>query len=49
MSNVLDKSGKIPAVGFLLVESGILEIFAGGIRNPGPWNPEYSCRNPESL
>ena len=30
------------------VESGILENFACGIRNPEPWNPEYSCRNPES-
>ena len=24
------------------------EIFACEIRNPGPWNLEYSCRNPES-
>ena len=23
-------------------ESGVLEIFARGIRNPGLWNPEYS-------
>ena len=23
-------------------ESGIREIFAFGIRNPGLWNPEYS-------
>ena len=29
-------------------DSAILEIFACGIWNPGPWNPEYSCRNPES-
>ena len=29
-------------------DSTILEIFASGIRNPGLWNPEYSCRNPES-
>ena len=29
-------------------DSGILQIFVSGIRNPGPWNPEYSCRNPES-
>ena len=27
---------------------GIREIFACEIRNPGPWNLEYSCRNPES-
>ena len=32
----------------LHVESGILEIFDGGILNPGSWIPEYSCRNPES-
>ena len=31
------------------MESGILEIFACGIRNPGPLNPEYSCSNPESV
>ena len=31
----------------LHVESGILEIFDGGILNPGSWIPEYSCRNPE--
>ena len=24
------------------------EIFDVGIQNPGPWNLEYSCRNPES-
>ena len=29
-------------------DSAILEIFACGIWNPGPWNPECSCRNPES-
>ena len=39
----ISESGK-----FLHLESGILEIFARGIRNPGPWNPEYRCRNPES-
>ena len=33
---------------FLFVESGIREIFASGMRNPGLWNPEYSSRNPES-
>ena len=33
---------------FFHLESGILESFACGIRNPGPWNPEYRCRNPES-
>ena len=31
------------------MESGILEIFACGIRNPGPLNPQYSCTSPESL
>ena len=36
------------SVKFLLVESGILKIFAGGILNPGSWNSEYRCRNPES-
>ena len=30
-------------------DSGIQEIFAYGIRNPGFWNPEFSSRNPESL
>ena len=34
---------------YLLVESGIQENFAYGIRNPGLWNLEYSSRNPESL
>ena len=29
-------------------DSGIREIFACGIWNPGLWNPEYSSRNPES-
>ena len=29
-------------------ESGIWEIFACGIRNPGLWIPEYSSRNPKS-
>ena len=32
-------------------DSGIREIFACGIRNLEKvclWNPEYSCRNPES-
>ena len=29
-------------------DSGMREIFGGGIQNPGPWNLEYSCRNPES-
>ena len=33
---------------FWLAESGIRERFAGKIRNPGLWNPEYSLRNPES-
>ena len=43
------KGIRIPESGkFLHLESGILEIFACGIRNPGPWNPEYRCRNPES-
>ena len=31
--------------GRLLVES---EIFVCEIWNPGPWNPEYSSKNPES-
>ena len=36
------KGIRIPESGkFLHLESGILEIFACGIRNPGPWNPEY--------
>ena len=39
------------------MKSGILEIFACGIQNPGPWNPEYRAEgiqtptndwNPES-
>ena len=30
-------------------DSGIREIFAGEIWNPGHWNSEYSSRNPESL
>ena len=39
----------IPESGnFLLVESGIRELFACGIQNLGPLNPEYSSRNPES-
>ena len=43
------KGIRIPESGkFLPVESGILENFACGIRNPEPWNPEYSRRNPES-
>ena len=29
-------------------DSEIWEILAFGIWNPGPWNLEYSCRNPES-
>ena len=28
--------------------SGILETFSFGVRNPGLWNPEFSSRNPES-
>ena len=33
----------IPGLGkFLLVESGIREIFFGRIRNAGLWNPEFS-------
>ena len=31
---------------YRLTEFGIREIFAGGIRNPVLWNPEYSLRNP---
>ena len=27
---------------------GIREIFPCGIRDPWPWNPEYSSRNPKS-
>ena len=43
------KGIRIPEYGkFLHLESGILEIFVCGIRNPGPWNPEYRSRNPES-
>ena len=30
-------------------DSGIWEIFAGGIWNPGFWNPEYNSRNPLQL
>ena len=30
------------------VDSGIREIFACGILNPGLWNPEQSLRSPES-
>ena len=33
---------------FLLMESGIWEIFPCGMENPALWNPEYSSRNPES-
>ena len=33
---------------FLIMESGIRENFACGIRNPGVWNPEYNSANPES-
>ena len=33
---------------FLLMESGIRENFACGIRNPRVWNPEYTSTNPES-
>ena len=29
-------------------DSGIWEIFASGIRNPGFWNPECTTWNPES-
>ena len=29
-------------------DSGIQEIFASGIRNPGFWNPECTTWNPES-
>ena len=32
----------------LLVESGIYEIFACGIRDPVFWNPFYSAKNPVS-
>ena len=32
----------------LLVESEIPENFACENQNPGPWNPEYSSKNPES-
>ena len=32
----------------LLLKSQILENCAGGIWNPGLWNPEYSSRSPES-
>ena len=39
----------IPESGnFLLVESGMRELFACGIRNLGPRNPNYSSRNQES-
>ena len=30
-------------------DSGIREIFATGIWNPGLWNPEYNSKNPESF
>ena len=33
---------------FGVLESGIRENFACGIRNPELWNPKYSSRNPES-
>ena len=43
------KGIRIPESGkYLLAESGIWEIFASGIQNPGVWNPEYSSRSPES-
>ena len=29
-------------------DSGMQEIFADGMRNPRPWNPEYNSGNPES-
>ena len=29
-------------------DSGIWEIFASGIQNPGFWNPECTTWNPES-
>ena len=29
-------------------DSEIREIFAGGIRNPGIWNLEFSLRTPDS-
>ena len=39
----------IPESGnFLLVESGIRERFACGVRNLGPRNPECSSRKQES-
>ena len=28
--------------------SGILETFSFGVRNPGLWNPAFSSRNPQS-
>ena len=31
----------------MLRDSGIWEIFAGEIRNPGLWNPEYSSEKLE--
>ena len=31
-----------------ILDSGILEIFSFGIRNPGFWNPEYRPTNLES-
>ena len=42
------KCGITPCENVLHVESRILEIFACVIRNPGPWNPECTYRNPES-
>ena len=33
---------------FFLLASGIREMFACGILNPGLWNSEFSSRNPES-
>ena len=29
-------------------DAGMLKIFTCGIRNLGPWNPEWNLRNPES-
>ena len=48
--HVWSPKGKVdmfyPMLGIL--NSGIQEIFARGIRNPGLWNPKYSARNPSS-
>ena len=33
----------------MLVESGIKNLFASGIRNPTLWNPESSSRIPENM